>query len=145
VTSATYCAIIGDLTPDATGRPTRATYWSNSITTKHENFHVGEWRTSLGARWPSFQTAVEAMTGAYSCNANSPANALAQQQAAITAAFSTMFNQAHQDWIALGEDPAYADGKASYQALVDAVCARARTANWTVSTPCRFAINERTV
>jgi hypothetical protein len=136
VTASTYCAIIQDLTPNATGRPTRATYWSKSITTKHENFHVQEWQNSLNARWPSFQNAAEALTSPFSCTSDSPAAALAAQQATINTSFTQMFQNAYADWQNLGEDPAYADGKADYQALVDGVCQRARTAGWTGSNPC---------
>jgi hypothetical protein len=136
VKEGTYCAIIQDLTPDATGRPTRNTYWSKSITTKHENFHVTEWQNSLNGRWPTFQNTVEGLGAAFSCTLNSPGAALNQQQTAINTAFTSMFNSADTDWINLGEDPAYLDGKASYQALVDGVCAQAKKAGWTKSTPC---------
>jgi hypothetical protein len=138
VTAATYCAVIQDLTPDPTGRPSRNAYWSRSITTRHENFHVQEWRTALTGRWPAFQNAVEALTAAFSCNADSPASALAAQKATIDNSFNAMIHNTYADWNATGEDPAYADGKASYQALVDGVCTRARAPGkkWNISNPC---------
>jgi hypothetical protein len=40
VTKDTYQAIVNDITPSATGRVTRATYWCKDITEKHEKFHA---------------------------------------------------------------------------------------------------------
>ena len=73
---------------------------------------------SLSAGEPDFET---------------PANV---KDAAIKAAFTAMFNTALADWIAAGEDPAYADGKASYDALVAAVCTRAKNEGWVKTHAC---------
>jgi hypothetical protein len=136
VTEATYCAVIQDLTPDASGRPTRATYWAAAITRRHENFHVTEWETALRGRWPTYENAVEAITVAASVTVATGTAALAAKQTAIDNSFTAMFNGAVADWNGTGENPAYADGKTPYQSLVDSVCARARTDGWAKSTPC---------
>ncbi len=136
VKKTSYCDIILDLTPDATGRPTRATYWSSSITTKHENFHVTEWETAIKGRWASFENTVEALTETFSCTANSSASAIARKQAAIDAAFATMIANTNADWQATGENPAYADGKADYDSLVASICTRAKNDGWAVTNPC---------
>ena len=136
VTEASYCDIVGDLTPDATGRPPRAKYWSLSLTARHENFHVTEWETSLGARWPAFEATVEAINEAFSCTADSTVSILTKNKAAIDAAFATTIRNARRDWINAGENPAYLDGKPGYQALATSVCDRAKREGWTVSTPC---------
>jgi uncharacterized Zn-binding protein involved in type VI secretion len=136
VTAATYCAIMADLTPDGTGRPTRASYWSSPITRRHENFHVTEWRDALNGRWPTFQNAVETLTTAIGPAARTPAQALAAQQATINAQFATLITNAASDWVGAGEDPAYADGKVPYETLVAAICTRAKTAGWAKTNPC---------
>jgi hypothetical protein len=79
---------------------------------------------------------VEALTVPASSTVNSAAAALAARQTTINNAFTAMFNGAMADWIGTGEDPAYADGRASYQTLVDGICTRARTAGWVKTTPC---------
>ena len=136
VIEATYCAVITDLTPDATGRPPRANYWSQSLTTRHENFHVTEWETSLRAKWSTFEATVEAINEAFSCTVDTSASILAKNKATTDAAFAAMIRSARTDWINAGENPAYLDGKAGYQALATSVCTRARTAGWTATTPC---------
>jgi hypothetical protein len=136
VKNTTYCAVMADLQPNASGRPPRTTYWSRAITDRHELFHITEIRTTLRARWPTFESAVEAMTDPFTCTIPSPAAALATHQTAIDTAFNTMMAAALNDWIVLGENPAYLDGKAQYQALVNGICARARTAGWTNTHPC---------
>jgi hypothetical protein len=40
VKKTTWKAIVKDLKPDATGRPTRSKYWAKDITEVHEKFHA---------------------------------------------------------------------------------------------------------
>lgn len=136
VTEANYCAVMADLRPDATGRPTRASYWSSPITRRHENFHVGEWRTALNGRWPTFQNGVEGLTIPIGPGAKTPAEALAAKRGDIDGRFATLITDTTRDWTGTGENPAYADGKASYDGLVSGICTRARGAGWAKTTPC---------
>ena len=137
VTEATYCAIINDLTPDARGIAPRNTYWSEALTLQHENFHITEWETVFRYRWSIFEAVIERLTVPISCTVDDPAKALAQQQASIDIMFDMAFQDAFNDWHALGEDPAYADGKLGYQTLVDSICLWARyVQGWTTTTPC---------
>jgi len=140
VTAATYCAIIQDLRPDAMGRSVFSKYWSSADVTRHENFHVDEWRDSLQIRWATFENTVEGPTVPFSCAANSLDSALAQQRGSILSAEITMFKNALADWTALGEEPAYLDGKAGLQALVDGVCSRARAAGWAETNACAVCL-----
>jgi len=137
VTEATYCAIINDLTPDARGIAPRNTYWSEVLTLQHENFHITEWETVFRYRWSIFEAVIERLTVPISCTVDDPAKALAQQQASIDIMFDMAFQDAFNDWHALGEDPAYADGKLGYQTLVDSICLYARyVKGWTTTNPC---------
>lgn len=136
VKEATYCAIITDLTPDVTGRAPRQTYYSSALTIRHENFHVTEWKTAFGARFLTFETSAEALTTAVSKTVETPSKALAILQPQIDSMFDTAFNGAKQDWIGTGENPAYGDGKSSYQALADSICTQAKLKTWATSAPC---------
>jgi hypothetical protein len=131
-----YCDIIQDLTPDATGRPTRDKYWSSAITTQHENFHVEEWRTALAAHWPEFENAVNGLNAPFSCMANSSAAAAASVIRTLDTVLATVLLKANQDWENVGEAPAYADGKASYQNLTAEICIRAIHKGWTQLVSC---------
>jgi hypothetical protein len=136
VTATTYCSIMADLTPNSTGRPTRSAYWSPNITARHEAFHVTEWTSFLRQAWPGFETTVEAMRVPFNCTVTSTTQAVTTQQSAIDAALLTLWSTTDGLMRTGAEDRAYADGKASYDALVAAICARARSAGWTTSNAC---------
>ena len=136
VAAGSYCDIIRDLTPDATGRARRLLYWSQALTSRHEAFHVTEWTKFIRQNWPTFETAVEAIHVPFNCTTQSTAAALAASQGAIDTALSNLISATDASMRPGAEDRAYADGKASYQALVDAVCARAKAAGWVNTNPC---------
>ena len=79
---------------------------------------------------------VEAIKIPYTPLLKTSAAAIAQKQADIDTAFDDMIDLARGDWIRVGEDPAYLDGKASYDALAQSICAKARTAGWAKTNAC---------
>jgi len=126
VTSATWQAVRDDLAPDASGRATRGTYWCNDLTSRHEQFHA----TDCIQRARLFVPTGQAFLNAQTVDGTSGATV----QAGVTSAVQTMLNNSIGDWntyyAAGGEDRAYGDGRASYQARSDAVAARAVTEHW---------------
>lgn len=137
ITAATYCLAIRDLTPDATGRAPRSTYYAPHLTTRHENFHASDWGGWIAANgWTGFETATEAITVPFNCTIRSTNDAVTQQRPTIQNNLSTMINTAWTSFLPGAETRAYADGRASYQALANAICARARAANWNTTNPC---------
>jgi hypothetical protein len=140
VTAGSYCDIIRDLTPDATGRARRTIYWSQALTSQHEAFHVTEWTKFIRQNWPTFESTVEAIHVPFDCTTQSTAAARAAQQGAIDTALSNLISATDASMRPGAEDRAYADGKAGYQALANAVCARAKTAGWVNTNACPVCV-----
>src|SRR6185436_11765170 len=127
VTKDTYAAIAADLTTDATGRPTRATYWCQDITEKHEKFHATD---DIGRATLYLPTAQSFINGKTITNPSDPV----ASQVEVSAMLETMRANVQADGWAWygggGENRAYADGKATYDARVAAINAKATTAGW---------------
>ncbi|HEU4886577.1 MAG TPA: hypothetical protein VFV49_01735, partial [Thermoanaerobaculia bacterium] len=137
INATNYCLAIRDLTPDATGRAPRTTFYAPALTTRHENFHAtdwGQWIANNG--WVNFENTTEARRVPFDCTIRSTTAAVNQERAGIQSALETMLRAAWTSFSAGMEARAYADGRASYQALANAICARARAANWNTSNPC---------
>jgi hypothetical protein len=137
ITATNYCTAITDLTPDATGRANRFTFYSPALTTRHENFHATDWEGWMNTHgWPAFETATEAITVPFDCTIRSTTDAVNQQLPTIQANLNTMIQNAWNSFTPAAETRAYADGRASYQALATGICTRARAAHWNTSNPC---------
>jgi hypothetical protein len=121
VTKTTYSDIVSDLTPDATGRPTRTKYWAADLTSKHEKFHASDDIAQANLYLPTLKAWMDAQT----VTADKPSvTALVEQaRGKIEADGWDHYNNG-------GEDRAYGDGKASYQDRVDKISARATKAGW---------------
>jgi hypothetical protein len=121
VTKKTYSDVVSDLTPDATGRPTRTKYWAADLTSKHERFHASDDIAQAKLYLPT----LKAWMNAQAVTADKPSVAALVEQARgkIEADGWDHYNNG-------GEDRAYGDGKASYQDRVDKISARATKAGW---------------
>lgn len=126
VAQPTWTLVRDDLKPDGSGRAARGTYWCQDLTSQHERFHAND---CIG-RARLFVPTGRAFLDGQTVDGTSSATI----QSGVTAAVQTMLNNAIVDWntyyAAGGEDRAYGDGKASYQARSDAVAARAVTEHW---------------
>ena len=131
VTSATWKAIVADLTPDATGRAKRAHYWAQDLTEKHEKKHAKDDidRAALyvptAKAWLDTQT-VSAPTG----KSGEDPKVSGEVKALLDKVKDKVKADGWAYYLADGEDRAYADGKSSYQARVDGIKARAVTEKW---------------
>ena len=135
VTRDTWSTIASDMTPGA-GTPRRSprtTYWSNSLTWKHELFHFAEFNSFLRTSFTSFEDTIEGSgyTEAVAASGDTEQAALARKASDLHTRLIAAWNQAKRNMSPGMEDRAYDDGVASYQALADAVRARARSEGWT--------------
>jgi hypothetical protein len=123
VKKSTWQAIRDDLKPDGTGRPTRDKYWAKDLTERHEQFHATDDIQRAQAYVPTAQTWLDTQT----VRAKHIKKDLKKH-------LETVRSNVEADgwaWYGTGgEDRAYADGKAEYQARVDAVEARATKEGW---------------
>lgn len=123
VTKPTWQAVRDDLKPDGSGRPTRAKYWAQDLTERHEQFHASDDISRAQAYVPTAKTWLDTQTVR-----------AAHIETDLKARLETVRSNVEADgwaWYGTGgEDRAYADGKASYQARSDAVAARATTEGW---------------
>lgn len=115
-------ASTADLTPDATGRVPRTAYWSEALTVKHEIFHMDDWegnhaRPALGKA----ETWIEAQTESVTVTTLSPAGVIAAKKLAFDAKVTAEALDAYTDYSEEAEKRAYADGKAAYQDLANAI------------------------
>jgi hypothetical protein len=131
ITASNYTDIADDLKPNAIGKPKRDRYWSQAITSRHERFHGTDdygWTTSTG--WPAARAQLATKTVREPrlwgfMDGNTKADIRAKLQEAINYLTTECWQyylgggSAHAD--RAGELRAYADGKASYQALSDGV------------------------
>lgn len=139
INAGNYCLAIQDMTPDPADmmRSPRSTFYAPALTTRHENFHVSDWQAWINTHgWPAFETATEGITVPFNCTILSTTDAANQQRATIQANHNTMIANAWSSFTPGAEVRAYADGAASYQALANAICARARAAGWNTSNAC---------
>ena len=124
VTPATWAAIANDLDPDATGRPTRSTYWAKDLTERHELFHA---KDDIDRATLYLPTAA--------ADLNSRSIPVPVDDAAVRAVLVDIKDKVKADgwaWYGTGgEDRAYADGSAEYAARAAAVRARAASEGWT--------------
>ena len=123
VTAVTWKKVADDLQTDATGRPSRTTYWAPALTEKHERFHAQDDIDRATLYLPTAKADLDAKTIA------APAT-----DAKVRTLLDAMKDKVKADgwaWYgAGGENRAYADGKASYDALSADVTARATTEGW---------------
>jgi hypothetical protein len=124
VTSTTWRAIADDLRPDGTGRPTRATYWAQDLTERHEQFHASDDISRARIFLPTAQAFVSAQTVDTSKDINPQVSAHIEQARTQVEADGWAYYGTG------GENRAYADGKAQYQARTAAIEARAKTEKW---------------
>jgi hypothetical protein len=123
VTSDSWDDVVADLTPNASGRPRRTDYWAQDLTARHERFHSSDDIGRARAYVPTAQTWLNGQTIA------APVS-----EARVRALLDTVRSNVAADmdayYSAGGEDRAYADGQASYQARADGVGARATREGW---------------
>ncbi len=121
VTAATADAIATDLVPNIMsdcGRPPRGTYWSQSRTQQHEDFHVTDFQDNfLKPRLDTFATAVVA---------NNQTDCPEDRKAALMMQADVIYQQALTAMVVgrLHECRAYGDGVATYTALANAIRTR---------------------
>lgn len=112
--NATKKKIAKDLRPDASGRPTRASYWARDLTARHERFHASD---DIG-RAKLYLPTARSWLGAQTVSPSSVG-------ADVAAHLETMRANIEADgwaWYGTGgESRAYADGKASYESRADAI------------------------
>ncbi len=139
VTAATWKDIAKDLKPDSTGRPTRATYWAQDITERHEQFHAKDDIDRAKLYLPAAQAWLNKQ--AIAVPAGSGMFAEIRRRFSIVTELARLLEKVRSDveadgWAYYhsvgigGEGRAYADGKASYQKRVADVKARARSEKW---------------
>jgi hypothetical protein len=123
VKKSTWQAVRDDLKPNASGRPTRTKYWAKDLTEQHEQFHGTDDIQRAQAYVPTAKAWLDGQT----VRAKKIKNDL-------KAHLETVRSNVEADgwaWYGTGgEDRAYADGKASYQARADAIDARATKEGW---------------
>jgi hypothetical protein len=123
VKKSTWQDIRDDLKPDGTGRPTRDKYWAKDLTERHEQFHASDDIQRAQAYVPTAKAWLDTQTVR--------AKHIKKD---LKAHLETVRSNVEADgwaWYgAGGEDRAYADGQAEYQARADAVEARATTEGW---------------
>jgi hypothetical protein len=116
-------AIRDDLKPDGKGRPQRDKYWAKDLTERHEQFHASDDIQRAQAYVPTAKTWLDGQT----VRAKHIKKDLKKH-------LETVRSNVEADgwaWYGTGgEDRAYADGSASYQARADAVEARATKEGW---------------
>lgn len=130
VKSTTWKDVAKDLKPDATGRPTRNLYWAQDITERHEKFHAKDDIRRAKLYLPAAKAWLNTQT--LSVGTGLIDSILTSVQLSLLV--ETMRQNIEADGWAYygtgGENRAYADGKASYQARVAAVKARAASQKW---------------
>ncbi|NHC13600.1 hypothetical protein [Motilibacter deserti] len=131
VTATTWRAAADDLTPDATGRPPRTSYWAADLTERHEQFHAADdiararlYLPAAGA-WLNTQTVDVSWFDFVTSRRVAALLELARQR--IEADGWAWYDRTG----GAGENRAYADGRAAYQGRADAVRSRAATEGWT--------------
>lgn len=121
-----YCQIITDLTPNLAsdgGRPPRNNFWSRSLTEQHELFHISDLRNNFlrPSFFRDFQNEVADPATCTDCKSD--------QTAALNRIMDRLFNQEIRNFVGADrrahERRAYGDGVPGYNALVNAIRARA--------------------
>lgn len=111
-----------DLTPDASGRAPRTAYWSEALTVKHETFHMDDWESNYAIpKLGEAETWIEAQTADVTVTSLSPTGALNAKKAAFDTKVTDKAVEANFLYFPPREDRAYADGKAEYQNLANAI------------------------
>jgi hypothetical protein len=131
VTPATCAAIITDLAPPPTGTasgPPRSTYWSQSITTAHERFHVQDVHNRVTQRvFNDLQAFVSNPSRCTNCQSATPTTAFETER-------NRLYTQYLNQLIANAEQLAHNHSNAMYRTLIGAIRQRARNApaaqNW---------------
>ncbi|MGH9250346.1 MAG: hypothetical protein ACRD0W_12605, partial [Acidimicrobiales bacterium] len=131
VTPATCAAVITDLTPPAAGTaggPPRRTYWSQSITTAHERFHVMEVHTLITQKvFNDLQTFVSNATNCTDCKSATPT-------VRFDAEMNRLFNVHLRAMVPGAEMRAHNHSNPMYATLIAQIRQRARNApaaqNW---------------
>jgi hypothetical protein len=125
VTPTTCAGIIADLTPPPAGTPSgppRGTYWSQSITTAHERFHVMEVHTLITLNvFADLQPFVSNAANCTDCKSNAPT-------AAFDAEMNSLFNVHLAAMVPGAEARAHDHSNPMYSALIAQIQQRARNA-----------------
>ena len=127
VTAGTWKQAAKDLTPSASGRPPRTSYWSRALTTRHEKFHASDDIGRATLYLPTATTWLNSRKVAVSKLwpvTNARVHSLAKKLVGKVKADGWAWYRAG------GEARAYADGKASYAALAAAIRTRATANKW---------------
>ncbi len=133
VTKDTWDKIVGDLTPSASGRPPRKSYWALDVTERHEKFHGSD---DIG-RSKLYVPTAQAWLDKQTVSADSGPIGSAKTMVEAKKLLETVRSNVEADGWAYydkaggaGENRAYADGKESYQKRADAISDRATKEKW---------------
>lgn len=125
VTPTTCATILADLTPPPVGTasgPPRASYWSQSITTAHERFHVGDVHNRITQRVFSDLTAfVSQASHCTTCKSTAPTSTFDMRM-------NQLFTQYFNAMAGNAEQLAHDHSNAMYRTLISGIRARARAA-----------------
>ena len=111
-----------DLYPDAIGRPLRQSYWSSSLTSRHELFHVNDWTNSFYK--PKVHEAedwIETQYVSVTTSCLNPTIVLSSKISDFDDKLLEKTNEANANYNLGKENRAYGDGKAAYQSLSDSI------------------------
>jgi hypothetical protein len=134
ITAENYTEIYEDLKPTEGGKPKRDKYWSQALTQRHEMFHgtddwqwtqnqgyniVGDWMATQRVRSPFTVFGLTVSDGDVKDDIQTLLKDAIKKLKSENMKYYSGGGAAHGD--RPGEIRAYADGKASYQALADGV------------------------
>jgi colicin import membrane protein len=124
VTAGTWVKIVEDLQPNANGWPQRDQYWVKDISSRHEQFHANDDRFNTA-------NATKEVAGDMAGKYVNPSAPIPDQVTKIMKEAVTKVEAKNQEkYLEAGEARAYALGKSEYDALVEAIKARAKREGW---------------
>ncbi len=146
VTRENYRKVVQDLSPTAEGDDThhcggadfpehithyshRRHFWKHQLTIEHEAFHRNDWNTMYRVELVQAQSQVWQFT-LPAASASTPEAAVSHAAQTLHGYFTDAYNRTCQRYAPQQETRAYTAGASGYQALVDAIQARATAEGW---------------
>jgi hypothetical protein len=130
VTEISYLTIINDLESMKGGGGAVTTYWSEPLIERHELFHCRDYIGEATSYLPTAQGWFESQQVNHPPGNDAGVDAQVQKLVADTRQKVEDDGRAYFDKDKAGEARAYGDGKASYDALIAAIKARAKASKW---------------
>jgi hypothetical protein len=119
-----WVQVVEDLTPNSNGWPRRTRYWCEALSARHERFHAQDDKAKA-------MELVKSESGDLAGTYINPKGDLKRQSEKVMTKAVEDVSRGTQEWFEQGgEARAYAVGKLDYEALVEAIKARAKANGW---------------